>query len=282
MPADELTITSTSNRRIVEARKLHQRKHRRAVGRYLLEGIQALHMALDAGVTPLEVFYTPALLDTPGATALRDRLAHTPALLLPVSPPVMTALSERDEPQGIIAVCPLPPHDLAALSLPATSAGRGAAFVLVLDRPQDPGNIGTLIRTADAVGAAAVILLEPCADPYDAKALRSSMGSLFNLPVAIARDASALFAWLIARGLTPVAADAHAGELWGDVSLHGDVALVLGNEARGLSPDVAARIARHVRLPVHGKADSLNVAIAGGVLMYAWLRANSQDPTLPH
>jgi RNA methyltransferase, TrmH family len=279
MPEPDL-IVSTANRRVVEARKLRQRKHRRESGRFLLEGIQALHMALDAGVTPLEVFYTPAHLSTPGAAALLDRLRATPALLLPVIPAVMEAMSERDEPQGVIAVFPLTPRDLASLTIGgphpsnALRSTQDAALVLVLDRPQDPGNTGTLIRTADAAGAAAAILIEPCVDPYDPKALRSSMGSIFNLPVVTVRAVEELFAWLASQRLRPVAADAHAGELWGDESWQGRVALALGNEARGLSPDVAARIAHHVRLPMAGRADSLNVSVAGGIMMYLWVRQN--------
>ena len=121
-----------------------------------------------------------------------------------------------------------------------------------------------------------VILVEPCADPYGPRALRSSMGSVFNLPVVTTRDVGALFRWIGEQGLRSVAADAHSGELWGDAMWKGNVALVLGNEAHGLSGDVAPRIADHVRLPMAGKADSLNVAVAGGILMYLWVRANGR------
>lgn len=277
--ADPLVISSPANRRVVAARKLRLRKYRRGEQRFMLEGLQALHMALDAKSQPLEVFYAPEQLDTPGARALLARLRQTDCALLPVSPAVMAALSERDEPQGMLGVFALPPHDLATLERTPLlrSEARGPALILVLDRLQDPGNAGTLIRTADAVGAAAVILLEPCVDPYDPKVLRSSMGSLFNLPVVTARDAESLFAWLETHALRVIAADAHAGEWCGDTVWQGDVALVLGNEARGLSEEVAPRIRHHVRLPLRGKADSLNVAVAGGVLMYRWLHENSQN-----
>ena len=268
MPDPDL-ITSTANRRVVEARKLRQRKYRRETGLFLLEGIQALHMALDAGVTPAEVFYTAAYMSTRGAKALLDDLRTTRATLLPVAPPVMEALSERDEPQGIVAVLPIMNPALGEVTLPRP------ALVLVLDRLQDPGNLGTLIRTADAVGASAVVLLEPTADPYDPKAVRASMGSLFNLPVITAGEPEEVFAWLNYRGCRVVAADANAGTPWGsDAEWQGRVALVLGNEARGLSADVIPFVGHNVHLPVRGKADSLNVATAGGILMYFWARAN--------
>ena len=171
------TITSTGNKRVVEARKLSQRKYRQAGARFLVEGLQLLHMALDAGATPHEVFFCPAQFAGPEAEALIARFRLAGGELLPVAPNVMAALSERDEPQGIVATFHIPAASLADLKL------TGRELVLVLDRLQDPGNLGTLIRTADAVGAAAIILIEPCVDPFDPKTLRGSMGSLFNVPV---------------------------------------------------------------------------------------------------
>ena len=265
-----LIITSPANRRIVEARKLKQHKYRQASSRFLLEGLQALHMALDAGIKFDEVYYVQNEIDTPGAEALLARLQHSGVELVPVAPRVMETLSERDEPQGIVAACRIVTTELESLTLPA-----GPQLVVVLDRLQDPGNLGTLLRTADAAGARAIILIEPCVDPYDPKTIRSSMGSIFNLPVVVTREVAGLFAWLNARSLRPTGADPHRGTLWGEGLWQGRVALFLGNEARGLSPDVADQVHTYVRLPVAGKADSLNVAIAGGILMYLWRRANA-------
>lgn len=259
-------ITSTSNPRIVAARKLRLRKYRQEERLFLVEGLQILHMALDAGAAAREVFYCEEQFAGNEAPTLLERFRRGGATLYRVAPRVMDTLSEREEPQGIVATFPIPAASLASLKL------TDRALVLVVDRLQDPGNLGTLIRTADAVAAAGVILIEPCVDPYDPKTVRGSMGSLFNLPVVGARDVPALFAWLKARGLRPVGADPHLGELWGAGLWTGGVALVLGNEARGLSADVAAHIAAWVRLPIVGKAESLNVAVAGGILMYLWLR----------
>ncbi len=263
-------ITSTANRRIVEARKLAERKHRQQQGRFLVEGLQLLHMALDAGARPLEVFYCESRFAGTEAVALLDRFRRTDADLVAVSEHVMGALSERDTPQGIVAAFALPQTPFQEIPL----AGR--ELVVVLDRLQDPGNVGTLIRVADAVGAGAMILLEPCVDLFDPKTVRSSMGSLFNLPVTRTGETAALFGWLRGKGLRLVGADAAQGELWGRGLWAGGVALVLGNEARGLSPDVRPYLEAWARLPIVGKADSLNVAVAGGVLMYAWLQANMQ------
>ncbi|MDP2872852.1 MAG: RNA methyltransferase [Bacillota bacterium] len=265
-----VVVTSVSNPRIVEARKLGQRKHRERQGRFLVEGLQLLHMALDGGALPLEVFYCPDLFAGTQAPDLLQRMTGAGAAVVEVAPPVLGALSEREEPQGLVAAFALPEGSLDSLDPGATDRG----LVVVLDRLQDPGNLGTIIRTADAVGAAAVILIEPCVDPYDPKTVRGSMGSLFNVPVVRTAALPALAGWLRDRGLRVVGADAHLGEEFGDGLLHGGVALVLGNEARGLSPDVRPLVEAWARLPIVGRAESLNVAVAGGVLMYGWLRAN--------
>ena len=204
------------------------------------------------------MFYCPEQLAGAEAEALLKRFRQAGGELLAVAPAVMASLSERDEPQGIVATFHIPEASLADVKL------SGRELVVVLDRLQDPGNLGTLIRTADAAGAAAIILVEPCVDPFDPKTLRGSMGSLFNMPVISTKDVSGLFAWLRGRGLRPVGADPHQGALWGEGLWQGGVALVLGNEARGLSPDVAAQVSQNARLPIVGKAESLNVAIAVG------------------
>lgn len=262
-------ITSTANRHIVEARKLRQRKHREEQGLFLVEGLQLLHMALGAGLTPGPVFFCPEQFAGAQAPALIERLQAAGGQLLRVSPQVMDTLSDRDGPQGIVAAFHTVRTPLTALG----STGKG--LVLVLDRPQDPGNLGGLIRTADAVGAAGVVILEPAVDLFDPRTIRASMGSLFNLPVVLTPDAPAALRHLAGQGLALVGASEHAGEPWGDTALAGPCALVLGNEARGLADDVTPHISRWVSLPMRGKAESLNVSVAGGVLMYGWLRINS-------
>jgi TrmH family RNA methyltransferase len=264
-------ITSARNSRIVEARKLDQRKHRREQRRFLVEGLQLLHMALDAGARPLEVFTCEEQFAGGEAPALLSRFRQAGAALLDVSPNVMGALSERDAPQGLVATFALFETRLDQLQL------TGDELILVLDRLQDPGNLGTLIRTADAAGAAAVVLIEPCVDPFDPKTVRGSMGSLFNLPLIQTEDIAALFASLKRSGLRIVGADAQSGEAFGRGALDGGVALALGNEARGLSDDVRAHVDAWARLPIVGKAESLNVAVAGGVLMYEWVKQRMRN-----
>jgi TrmH family RNA methyltransferase len=151
------------------------------------------------------------------------------------------------------------------------------SLILVLDQLQDPGNLGTLIRTADAVGVRAVVLLEPCVDPFDPKTVRSTMGSLITIPFIRLKDAGEGLRRLAQFGYRPIGADARLGVIaWQSDLLTGPVALILGNEARGLSPELHDHLAGYVGLPIYGQAESLNVAIAGGVLMYEWLRVNGE------
>ncbi|NIO40348.1 MAG: hypothetical protein GTO41_09205, partial [Burkholderiales bacterium] len=199
----EKMITSTRNRRVVEARKLGQRKYRQRRGCFLVEGQQLLHMALDAGARPREVFYCLELFGSKGAAALMRRFQRTDAQLAPVSPDVLGSLSRRDTPQGIVAIFPC--FDTALEKLRLT----GKELVLVLDRLQNPGNVGMLVRTADAVGAAAVILIKPCVDVFDPRAVRGSMGSLFNVPLSRTPDVATTFRLLNECGLRVVGADAH-------------------------------------------------------------------------
>ena len=261
-------LASVRNRRIVAARKLEQRKYRQQQRRFLVEGLQLLHLGLAAGVEPLEVFFCEALFRGAGAPSLLARCRATRAEAFPVSVEVMASLSGRDAPQGLIAVFPFVDRPLEELEL------IGQGLVLVFDRLQNPGNLGTLLRTADAVGAAAAIALEPGADLYDPLAVRGSMGSLFNLPVIRVEDADRLFAYLKERRLPVVGADPHQGQVWCARTWSESTVLVLGNEARGLSAEVRRHVEEWVRLPISGKAESLNVAVVGGVLMYAWVEDN--------
>jgi len=263
-------ITSRRNARIVELRKLDQRKYRMEGQRFRVEGLQLLHMALDAGARPLDVVYCRGQFTGKEASRVLHRLEQAGGDSVEVSADVMQSISEREKCQGLIATFPLLGVPCRALNV------TGNSLVVVLDRLQDPGNVGTLIRTADAVGATAVVLLEPCVDVFDPKTARASMGSIFNLAIVQAGDVEDLFGCLSGKRLRVVGADAQEGVLWGEGVLQGATALVIGNEARGISADVRDHVQAWARLPIVGKAESLNVAVAGGVLMYRWLHEDSR------
>jgi len=261
-------ITSSRNPKVVRVRKLMQRKHRQRERLFRVEGLQALHMGLEGGYEPVELFFCEELFAGEGAPSLLERFRKTRGEMVPVERSVIEGLSGRETPQGLIGVFPFIDVELERLDL------AGNELVVVLDRLQNAGNLGTLLRTADAVGAGAVIMLEPCVDLYDPGAVRGSMGSVFNLPMVRTGDPEGLFVWLKGKGLRASGADPYEGKLWHRGEWEGGTALVLGNEARGLSEDVRPFIDSWVRLPMVGKAESLNVSVVGGVLMYAWRMGN--------
>jgi TrmH family RNA methyltransferase len=301
-------ITSTKNHRLIEARKLAERKHRRQQNRFLVEGLQLLSLAVEQMATPpgqtkikpLELFYSEELFTGATAPHLLQALNQAGAEVVPVAPHVLDTLSEREVSQGLAATFVLSDLEWSLDEIERISASthqriseslktylqtsnlptlppsnRPVSLLLILDRLQDPGNLGTLIRTADAVGAQAVILLEPCVDPFDPKTVRGTMGSLFTIPFTRTKNMDEAATKLKAWGYRLVGADGqHGGLPWQSQVLVGPVALVLGNEARGLSAEVRPHLDDYVRLPLRGHAESLNVAVAGGALMYEWLRVN--------
>ncbi|HXV44402.1 MAG TPA: RNA methyltransferase [Anaerolineae bacterium] len=295
-------ITSTKNPRIVEARKLTDRKHRQRQNRFLVEGLQLLSLAVEVmdtpqgqtRVKPLELFYSEELFTGETAPRLLHQLTQAGAEAIPVAPHVLDTLSERNVSQGLAATFALSELEwsLDELQRGGEARRRGGeevvtrrdqsyssppCLLLIFDKLQDPGNLGTLIRTADAVGVQAVILLEPCVDPFDPKTVRGTMGSLFTVPFTRTKNAGEVLSRLAEKGYRLVGADGRQGEPpWQSDVLTGSVALVLGNEARGLSPELRPYLQDYVRLPLRGHAESLNVSVAGGTLMYEWLRVNSE------
>lgn len=255
--------------RVVSARKLLRRAGRDRSGRFLVEGAQAVREAVAwAGERPgrlHELFATadaarrsPELLA--GAAAAGARVSR-------ITERAAQALSETVTPQGLVAVC-----SLVDVAVPAALAGR-PRLVAVLAGVADPGNAGTVVRVADAAGAGAVLLAGDTVDPHNGKAVRASTGSVFHLPIARDRDPVAVLDACRAAGLTLAVADG-AGEL----DLHGpDTARVLarptawvfGGEAHGVPAALAARADHRVRVPIHGRAESLNLATAAAVCLYA-------------
>jgi len=184
------------------------------------------------------------------------------------------ALSDTVTPQGVAAVCRLVVGTLDEV------LATNSRLVTVLVGVADPGNAGTVVRTSDAAGADAVVLAGDAVDPHNPKCVRASMGSLFHVPLAQTRDVGEVVAALRERGLTLLAADGHGEILLGaaaDPLLSAPTAWLFGNEAHGLDPDTAARADHRVRVPIYGRAESLNLATAAAVCLYASARAQ-HDP----
>jgi TrmH family RNA methyltransferase len=262
-------ITSFRNPRVKTIRSLRLRKYRQREGRFLVEGLRIVQEAINCGA-PLEtLIYAPELLISERGTELVRRVSSDRHLIL--SGDVFRTLSDRDEPQGIAAVMRIEDRPLA--SIPPS----GDLLVIAACQLQDPGNLGAIIRTADAAAASGVIVLEPSVDVHDPRAVRATMGSLFALPVVRVGDENDLEEWfaeLRAAGLPlqVVASSAHGDQDLFAVDCRRPLVLLVGSERHGLHTSVRERADVLARLPMAGRATSLNVSAATAAMVYEVIR----------
>src|SRR5688500_12304368 len=254
--------------RIVAVRKLTRRSGRDDAGFFLAEGRQAVAEALADPAGVREVFATEA-----AAAAHHDLLAGTSVPVRLVTEKAAAGLSETVTPQGLVAVCAL--RDVPAADLVAGPPRLSVALAELAD----PGNAGTVLRTADACGAGAVVFGAGSADPFGGKAVRSSAGSLFHVDVVRGADLTALLPRLREAGVTVLAADGGGEAALDQVAsagtLAGPVLWMFGNEARGVPAELAALADARVRIPMRGRAESLNLAAAAAICLYATQLAQS-------
>lgn len=246
-------IQSVKNQIIKEVKKFHHKKNRDNQGKYILEGYHLVEEAFLAGLTIDKVF-----IDQKGYELYYDWLVLQNAESYLVSSEVLKSLSELPTPQGILALVNKEESKLVSY--------KGAW--LLLDGVQDPGNVGTLIRTADAAGFSGVILGEGTADLYSSKVLRSMQGSQFHLPI-INGNLIEIIPQFKAMNVPVYGTELNKQALpYTKVTPNPDVVIVLGNEGQGVSQEVLALTDQNLYIPIYGKAESLNVGIAGGILMY--------------
>ena len=248
-------------------RSLSLRKHREAEGLFLAEGVRAVE---DLAASPLAVrlaAVSSSLGDGERGELLLQALEAQGVPLRLVDDGELRALAGTEHPQGIVAAAAIPRPALESISTDAEPA-----VILVLDAVQDPGNFGTLVRTAEALGAAGVVALPGTVDPWNPKSVRAAMGSSFRLPI-VASEWEALAPWLAGRGIAAVAAVVGAAAL--PAPPPGRAALVLGNEGAGVGEETLARAALHAGIPIRGRAESLNVGAAGAILLYELLRRDA-------
>ena len=258
-------ITSIRSPRVKAARQLAKRAFRERSRSFLAEGPQAVREALAMPGILAELFVTGAARDRHGD--LVEQAAGLGVAVHMVSGEVMAELAQTVTPQGLLAVCRFIDVPLADL------AASGPRLVAILANVRDPGNAGTVLRTADAAGAQGVIFTAASVDPYNSKCVRSSAGSLFHLPVVVGVQPAEAAAALRAAGLQLLAADGSAGRVLdvggSDPWLSGPTAWLFGNEAWGLPADLLALADAAVAVPIYGRAESLNLAAAAAVCLYA-------------
>ena len=290
-------ITSVNNQRVKEVANLKQKKYRTESGTFFAEGLRAVQEAVQyADVT--ELFYTEAeagrldvvlkaaesvTVDTKEKSGNKNNANHNNAgtakkqneaangiRMYQVDEKVMAKLSDTKAPQGVLAVIRTPEQNLRQLR-PGTASDNNAP-VIILDRVQDPGNLGTIIRTADAVGALGLILLEGCVDAYSPKVVRASMGSLFHLPVVQDVTAEEALTWCYRNGYEPAATALKNAQNVYKADISKKMAFLFGNEANGVAEELQAAAETRLFIPMTGLAESMNVAMAAGIILFEGLR----------
>jgi RNA methyltransferase, TrmH family len=267
MPGER--ITSLQNPRVKELVKLRDRRARDDAGRFLIEGYREVRRALEAGVKPVELYCGPEWFLGENEAALLAAAERAGAQVVELSKAVFAKVSYRDRPDGLLAVAPQWRRSLEDLKL------KSPPFLLVVEAIEKPGNLGTILRSADAAGVDAVLVCDPVTDLFNPNVVRSSTGVLFSMPVVVAESA-VVRGWLCERGIRAVATTPAAEVLYTVADLRGPLALVMGSEQYGLSEFWLKESDLLVRIPMAGQADSLNVAMAAMIALFEAVRQRNE------
>ncbi|XYQ03829.1 TrmH family RNA methyltransferase [Bacillus safensis] len=240
-------IESAKNTNIKQWKKLHTKKERTKTGLFLVEGIHLVEEALKSGIVKALMVTSPDMLPSHIQPDIE---------LYELSEEAFSAMTETETPQHIAAVCTVPVFE-----------EKKVERLLLLDAVQDPGNLGTLIRTADAAGLDAVILGEGTVDAFNGKTLRSAQGSHFHLPI-LKQTLQQAITELKERGVPVYGSALNDAKEYKSVTAEGPFALIVGNEGAGIDPDILQMTDQNLYVPMYGQAESLNVAVAAAVLVY--------------
>lgn len=264
-----MLIESTSNDRVKEIKKLMTNgRRRRKSGLYIVEGIR---MFREIPVESVREIYVSVQADEACKTAAMEKKREAQALgndisIYETTEQVYKSMSDTETPQGIMATVAMPSYDLNTLL-----ASKESPLLLIIEKLQDPGNLGTIIRTSEGAGVTAIILSNDCVDIYNPKTIRSTMGSVFRLPIYVASDLRADIDRIKARGVTIYGTHLSGGEFYG-YDYTKPSAFLIGNEGNGLSEEISSTADRLIRIPMKGKVESLNAAISAAVVCYEVLR----------
>jgi TrmH family RNA methyltransferase len=257
-------ITSPSNPLIKDIKALEMRKRRKETGLFMAEGLRTLIEGIELGADLRYFVYLDDMKDRPDIVRVRDYCAAQSGESLEVSQNILEKLSHKDNPQSVIGV-----FRQKFLPLEQVFPQASKCWV-VLEQIRDPGNLGTIIRTVDSVGADGVILVDNCCDPYSVEAVRATMGSIFHVPIVVT-SLTDFTNWAGNWTGSIVGTTLQSSVDFREVVYTSPLLLVMGNEQAGLSEEMRGVCHQNVRLPMNGRADSLNLSIATGVMLYAML-----------
>ncbi len=258
-------ITSSQNSIVKEIAALKSKKHREEKGCFVIEGARFFEEALKERANILKVVVSEGFLAGRDARINEIRLRIGKMDTITVADRIFKNLSDTETPQGILAVVKMEKTGLENLP-------HGDNRLVILERLQDPGNMGTIIRTADAMGFNGVVISHGCVDPYNPKVLRSTMGSVFRVPLYFYTDTEEAFSIIKNRGVRIYATSPRGTTNCHDAELGNNIAFIIGNEASGIAEETASLADEILTIPMPGRAESLNASVAAAVLMYESLR----------
>ena len=254
-------LTSLTNRRVKQAIELKQRKYRERYGLFVMEGTRSAEDALALGTPGVSLFVTMDAIQLSRVAALVMRAEDFGWQVFSVTEPMMRKMSSAVHGQGVLAVLPKPERNLV-------DAPSEPGLYVLLDAVQDPGNMGTILRTAAAAGVKAVLLTEGTTDPYAEKAVQSSMGSILRLPIYERVTPKDLDVFLSRTELSLIGTALSGGKSYREVSCRENVVVAFGNEGAGLSEEILRRCEERLYIPMEGGVESLNVSVAAGIVLF--------------
>lgn len=261
-------ISSLQNPRIKNLVKLRNRRARDQQGVFIAEGFRAISRALEKDVVPKEIYFAPSCFLGENEYDLLEQTAKAGSRLFELSKPGFEKVAYRDRPEGLLAIIEQWQHSLEDLTL------SNPPFLLIVESIEKPGNLGTILRSADAAGIDAVICCDPVTDLYNPNVVRSSTGVLFSMPTVMATTETCID-WLKASNITSAATTPHTDFYYTQADLKGPLAIVMGSEQFGLSETWLQAAELKIRIPMAGQADSLNVAMASLVTLFEAVRQRS-------
>ncbi len=255
-------ITSSSNSLIKHVRLLHKKKIRWESKNFFVEGLRSVKESIISHAEIEYFLYSDSLFETKGGKDLFSLIDKNYENVYNITDKLLKEISDTQNPQGIIAVVRFNKNSLNEALKERNN------FLILLDRVQDPGNMGTIIRTADALGANGILITSGCVDPYNPKTIRATMGSIFHIPLIHYDNVDEVLLDLKKRNIEVISTGLESSRPCYEIDFTKDFVLVIGNEASGISERVQELSDTIVKIPMQGRAESLNAAIASGIVMY--------------
>jgi len=260
-----ITITSSSNPTIKMIKSLYRKKDRWDKKLFVIEGVKIVDECINSGY-PIEfIVYSEQLFNVDRGEKLFNKISSLPNVIC-VPDKLFNEISDLETPQGILAVIPFKIHELEEIEVDKKP------FIILLDRVQDPGNLGTIIRTADAFGIDGIVVTEGCVDVYNPKVVRATMGSILRLPIYHHSKAEDIIRELKEKGAVVYSTSLEGKEFIQNVDFSQFSLLIIGNESKGVSSSLESYADKLIKIPMVGKAESLNAAVASSIIMYEVLR----------